>query len=200
MVAHRPFLAGAGESFGKLTAQYLNRLNPEKGIRWDDCLTLFFICRIGICPRVQVRCSSVAGRTAMETQSPMRGRSPRHRKACAGVYFNGFLPQPCQGWLPQEVNWKNCQRDSSCLAQGEACIDQAGRGMRAETNSIEWEAKANCGWHCEFLVQSGLILTPLRRWLTMSLWRLHPHWKWECASNMALWWSLANSIFTTLRL
>ena len=37
MVAHRPFLAGAGESFGKLTAQYLNRLNSEKGIMLAVC-------------------------------------------------------------------------------------------------------------------------------------------------------------------
>ena len=37
MVAHRRFLAGAGESFGKLTAQYLNRLNSEKGIMLAVC-------------------------------------------------------------------------------------------------------------------------------------------------------------------
>lgn len=37
MVAPRPFLAGAGESFGKLTAQYLNRLNSEKGLMLSVC-------------------------------------------------------------------------------------------------------------------------------------------------------------------
>ena len=105
----------------------------HKWLRWDDGLTLFFICRTRICPRVQVRCAAVAGRGPMETQSCMRGRSPRHQKACAGVYFDGFQTQPCQGWLSQLVNKRNCLQDSSCLAQGDACIDPAGRGMRAET-------------------------------------------------------------------
>ena len=124
----------------------------HKWLRWDDWLTLFFICRTRICPRVQVRCAAIAGRAAMETQSPMRGRSPRHRKACAGVYFDGFQTQPCQGWLQKQIDRRNCLRHSRCLAQGEASIDEAGRGMRAETNSIEIEseAKANCRWHYDF--------------------------------------------------
>ena len=37
MVAHLPFLAGAGESFGKLTAQYLRRLKRENGIMLAVC-------------------------------------------------------------------------------------------------------------------------------------------------------------------
>ena len=89
----------------------------HKWLRWDDWVTLFFICRTTICPRVQFGCSAVAGRAGMETKSKMRGRSPRHQKACAGVYFDGFQTQPCQDWLPEQVNWTNCQRDSSRVAQ-----------------------------------------------------------------------------------
>ena len=70
---------------------------------------------------------------------------------------------------------RNCRRDSRCLA--EAWVDMAGRGIRAETSSIESDAE----------VQSGLILASLRWWLMMSIWMLHPHWKWDCASNEALW-------------
>ena len=37
MFAHLPFLAGAGESFGKLTAKYLRRLKREKRIMLAVC-------------------------------------------------------------------------------------------------------------------------------------------------------------------
>ena len=70
---------------------------------------------------------------------------------------------------------RNCRRDSRCLA--EAWVDMAGRGIRAETSSIESDAE----------VQSGLILASLRWWLMTSIWMLHPHWKWDCASDEALW-------------
>ena len=38
-----------------------------------------------------------------------------------------------------------------------------------------------------FAAQSRLILASLHWWLMMSIWMFHPHWKWDCASNVALW-------------
>ena len=57
----------------------------------------------------------------------------------------------------------------------------------ASASSIESEAQTNCGWHYKFLVLHKA---------AFSFGTLHPHWKWECASNRALW----PIVFTTLRL
>ena len=38
-----------------------------------------------------------------------------------------------------------------------------------------------------FAAQRRLILASLHWWLMMSIWMFHPHWKWDCASNVALW-------------
>ena len=89
---------------------------------WDDWIIVQLILWAEICQGLQFRCAAPAGRGGMEAETSLRWRSSRRQKECVGVYFNGFPSGHSQDWLPEQINRSHCERDSSCLAQAEACM------------------------------------------------------------------------------
>ena len=158
-VAPWSILAGGGESFGNMTAEYLNRLESENGVMLAVCTSDYGEKTDSTyCTYYELQYAKEYNLDVLplQVEDQWKPNPPCHpdrdpKKSALGfikmVFLNGIVRVDCRNKSIEEI--------ASAIAavlkrKPEAWIDKAARGMREETGSVESEATPSCGWQYVF--------------------------------------------------